>query len=46
MTAFHICALIWLIYVFLPEKQKSGTSSIALTELEAQIQDLQRMVQR
>jgi hypothetical protein len=46
MTAFHICALIWLIYVFLPEKQKSGTSSTALTELEAQIQELQRMVQR
>ena len=47
MSAFHACALIWLIYVFLPEKQppKHG-SSLSVADLQSQAEELQRMLPR
>jgi len=47
MSAFHVCALIWLIYVLLPERRPShGTPAFSVTDLESRAEELQRMVQR
>lgn len=47
MSAFHVCALIWLIYVLLPEKRQLGrTPALSVTELENRAAELQRIVER
>lgn len=45
MASFHICVVVWLIYVLLPEKPKSlETSPEQLSEIELRMQELQRIV--
>lgn len=45
MGAFHVCVLIWLIYIFLPSKPQSFTGRRPdRTDLEAWDQELQKMV--
>lgn len=47
MSAFHVCALIWLIYVLVPNKQPlNDVSSISATDLESRTKELQRMMRR
>lgn len=47
MSAFHACALIWLIYVLLPEKPPSNRgSSLSAADLQSQAEELQRMLPR
>ncbi len=46
MSAFHVCALTWLIYVLLSERRPSGrTPAFSVTDLENRAKELQRMVQ-
>ena len=47
MGAFHLCVLIWLVYIFLPERtaQYKGTG-LSSSELELRSQELRKMVQR
>jgi hypothetical protein len=46
MASFHVCALIWLVYIFLPEKPPSLTGHRPdRTDLEAWDDELQKMVQ-
>jgi hypothetical protein len=45
MAAFHIAAVVWLFYFLLPERSLAQSHSGRLvSELQAQVQDLQRMV--
>jgi hypothetical protein len=45
MASFHICVVVWLVYVLLPEKPKSlETSTEQLSEIELRMQELQRIV--
>jgi hypothetical protein len=45
MAAFHVCALIWLLYIFLPSKPPSFTGHRpGRTDLEAWDHELQKMV--
>lgn len=45
MAAFHVCVLIWLVYIFLPEKPPSFAGHRPdRTDLEAWDQELQKMV--
>ena len=45
MSAFHVCALVWLIYVLFPEKPKSlETSTEQLSEIELRMRELQRII--
>jgi hypothetical protein len=47
MSAFHVCALIWLIYVLLPERRPPDRApALSVTDLENRAEELQRMVQR
>lgn len=47
MSAFHLCALIWLIYVLLPERPPSDrTLALSVADLESRAEELQRMAQR
>jgi len=47
MSAFHVCALIWLIYVLLPERRPPDRPpALSVTDLENRAEELQRMVQR
>jgi hypothetical protein len=46
MVAFHIAALVWLVYFLLPERSVARFHSGPLvSELQARVQDLQRMVE-
>jgi hypothetical protein len=45
--AFSICVLIWLVYVLLPERTKARRADdLQLSDLELQVQELQKMVRR
>lgn len=47
MSAFHVCVLVWLIYIFLPEKPRTLTGeSLSASEMEFWDQELQRLVRR
>ena len=47
MAGFHVCVLIWLAYLLLPERTPSFTGrSLLETDLELWDQQLQRMVRR
>jgi len=47
MAAFHVCVLVWLVYILLPEKKKDfDETGLRPSELESHIQELQRMVRR
>lgn len=47
MSAFHVCALVWLIYILLPEKHRSlSENRVQISELETHLQELQRIVRR
>ncbi|HZP17661.1 MAG TPA: hypothetical protein VFB00_06840 [Terriglobales bacterium] len=47
MTAFHVCALIWTIYAFLPERAPAfAGGGLQQPELEFWNQEAQRMVRR
>ncbi len=47
MGAFHVCVLIWLIYLFLPERAPSRTGEhLPEPDLEFWNQELERMVKR
>jgi hypothetical protein len=47
MSAFHICVLVWLIYILLPEKSRSlSGNNVQISELETQLQELQQIVRR
>lgn len=45
MSTFHVCALIWLVYVFLPEKQFGRAPALSVTGLENRTTELQRIVE-
>jgi len=46
MVAFHIAAVVWLVYFVLPERSVAASHSGPLaSELQARVQDLQRMVE-
>ena len=45
MAAFHICVLVWLAYLVLPERSPRF-SGVQVSDLEVRIEELQRMVQR
>jgi len=45
MSAFHVCVLIWLVYIFLPSKPPSFSGHKPVrTDLESWDQELQKMV--
>src|SRR6185437_13694001 len=47
MIAFHVCAVIWLIYVLLPEVPRHlGEPSVRLADIELRMQELQRIVRK
>jgi hypothetical protein len=47
MAGFHVCVLIWLVYLFLPERTAAATGrGLSQTDLELWDQQLQRLVQR
>jgi len=47
MLAFHVCVLVWLLYIVLSEKKKKITGTgLRLSDLESHMQELQRMVRR
>jgi len=47
MGAFHVCALIWLVYLLLPERAPSNTGEhLPAPDLEFWNQELERMVRR
>lgn len=47
MGGFHVCAIIWLVYVLLPEKPKRlAGSGVQLAEIELRVQELRRIVRK
>lgn len=47
MSGFHICAVIWLIYVFLPEKRPSENGcALSVADIESRAYPLQRIVEK
>jgi len=47
MVAFHVCVLVWLLYILLPQKKKdSGETGLQMSDFENHMQELQRMVRR
>jgi hypothetical protein len=47
MAAFHVCVVIWLVYLFLPERASTFVGrGLEKSELEFWDQELQRMVRR
>lgn len=47
MSAFHVCALIWVIYLLLPQRPPSDrTPTLSVTDLENRAEELQRLLQR
>ena len=47
MAAYHVCVLVWLIYLFLPERSlRFIGSGLEKSDIEFWDQELQRMVRR
>jgi len=47
MVAFHVCVLVWLLYILLSaKKKKASETNLQLSDLESHMQELQRMVRR
>ena len=47
MAAFHICVLIWLIYLLLPERPRPSTvRGVQVSELELHLEELQKIVRK
>ena len=47
MVAFHVCVLVWLLYILLPQKKKdSDKTGLQMSDIENHMQELQRMVRR
>jgi len=47
MSAFHVCALVWLIYVLLPERRPlHATPILSVTDLDNHAEELQRVIER
>jgi len=47
MSAFHVCALAWLIYVLLPEQRRFDlTPALSVTDLENRAEELQRIIEQ
>lgn len=47
MSGFHVCALIWFIYVLLPETQpRENASALWASDLEGRLHAVQRIVKR
>ena len=47
MSAFHVCALVWLIYVLLPEQRRFDlTPALSVTDLENRAEELQRIIEQ
>jgi hypothetical protein len=47
MAAYQVCVLIWLVYLFLPERPPTSTGTgLQTSELESWDQELERLAQR
>jgi len=47
MSAFHICVLVWLIYILLPENSRSlSGNNVQISDLETHLQELQQILRR
>jgi hypothetical protein len=47
MSAFHLCTVIWFIYILLPERRRTfNGAELKISDLEVHLQELQRMVHR
>jgi len=47
MAAFHVCVLVWLIYIVWSKKEPSFSgNNVQISELESHLQELQRIVRR
>src|SRR6266498_2181541 len=47
MIGFHVCALIWLVYLLLPQiAARPSETAVQISDLEAHLQELQRIVRR
>lgn len=47
MVAFHVCVLIWLIYLLLPERPRPLTApGVQVSELELHLHELQKIVKK
>jgi hypothetical protein len=46
MTGFHVCTLIWLVYLIVPERTVSDRQPLRTAELESWNQEVQRLVRR
>ena len=45
MFSFHVCVVIWLVYLLLPEKAKGLRGNIQVSELQERVHELERMIQ-